>query len=52
MLQIWKDHRHGGLATRHDLVNDLFKNQLANSCNPLIHALKNGELDAGILSFF
>ena len=51
MLQIWKDHRYGGIATRQDLVNDLSKNQLANSCNPLILALKSSELKEGIQNF-
>ena len=47
MLQIWKQHQHGGIATRKDLLNDLDRNQQANSCTPLIVALRRTGAEGG-----
>merc|ERR1712126_190678 len=41
LLQMWRDELHGGVASRNDLIDDLAQNQLANSCNPLLLALRN-----------
>ena len=48
MLQLWKEKIHGGIATRDVLVDDLVKNQQANSCSQLILALNPLETQIGI----
>ena len=47
MLRIWKQDKHGDIATRDDLLNDLVQNQQANSCTPLINALRRTGAQGG-----
>lgn len=48
MLEIWKERQHDGVASREVLIDDLEKNQRANSCNSLIFALKRSKTKIGI----
>lgn len=50
MLLIWKEKIHGGIATRDVLIDDLVKNQEAESCSPLILALKRSKTQIGIIT--
>ena len=47
MLRLWKEYQHRGSATRDDLLNDLERNQEANSCTPLIVALRRTGAQGG-----
>ena len=40
ILSLWNDREYGGVATRHNLIQILQKNQKINSCQALISALE------------